>query len=116
MKINFQVHRLEFATLCQKAEENINVYMSSLREKAAKCDFGEAELNERLIEMVILSTPFEDFRKELFTKPKEFPIKDVLEKGRDYEVILALQASLSHMRSMIELWFTSCPQNMPGVW
>ena len=44
--------------------------------------------------MVILSTPFDDLRKELLAKPKGHPITDVLNKGREYEAIQASQASL----------------------
>ena len=71
VKINFRVHRLEFANLRQKPTEPTADFVSRLREKASKCEFEEAELNERLIEMLILSTPFEDFRKELLTKQRD---------------------------------------------
>ena len=98
VKINFRVHRLEFSNFRQKTDENINDYVSRLREKAAKCEFEAGELNERLIESIILSTPFEDFRKDLLTKPKEHPIKDVIEKGREHEAVLASQASLNMMK------------------
>lgn len=68
-----------------------------MREKASKCEFEADELNERLIEMVILSTPFDDFRKELLVKAKNHPVTDVLERGREYEAILASQSSLKSM-------------------
>ena len=50
----------------QKPDKQITDYISRLREKATKCEFGEGELNERLIGMVILFTPFDEFRKELY--------------------------------------------------
>lgn len=93
-KINFRVHRLEFSSYTQKPDESLSQYLSRLREKATKCEFEPAELNERLIEMVILSTPYEDFRKELLTKPKGHEISIVLERGREYEAIAASTASL----------------------
>ncbi|XP_014667285.1 PREDICTED: uncharacterized protein LOC106808892 [Priapulus caudatus] len=98
VKINFRVHRLEFFNMRQKPDEDITTYMSRLREKATKCEFVAEELHERLIEMIILSTPFDDFRKELLTKVKGHEIRQVLERGRDYEAIQASQASLSAMK------------------
>ena len=47
--------------------------------------------------MIILSTPFEEFRKELLTKPKGFEIKTVLERGLEHEAIQASQDSLKCM-------------------
>ena len=94
VKINFRVHRLELSHMLQKPEENITDYISRLREKADKCEFSKDEVNERLIEMIILSTPFEDLRKELLAKPKGHSITDVLQKGREYEAIKTSQATL----------------------
>jgi hypothetical protein len=98
VKINFRVHRLEFSNIRQRPEEQITDFIARLREKANKCDFAEAELNERLIEMVILSTPFDEFRKELLSKPAGTPISDIIERGRDYEAILASQDSINTLR------------------
>ncbi len=99
VKINYRVHRLEFSHMRQKPEETISDYMSRMREKAAKCEFSTTELNERLIEMIILSTPFEDLRKDLLAKPKGFAIADVLAKGREYEALQASEASLKSMNA-----------------
>ena len=81
VKINFHVHRLELSNLRQRQGESITEYATRIRDKAIKCSFNKDELNKRLIEMIILSTPFEEFRKELLTKPKGFEIKTVLERG-----------------------------------
>ena len=70
VKINVRVHRLEFAHMRQKAEENITDFVSRLREKAIKCKFENNELNERLIEMIIVSTPVKYLRKELLSNLK----------------------------------------------
>ena len=94
VKINFRVHRLEFGQIRQNADENITDFVSRLREKAIKCDFEEDELNQRLLESLIISTPFEDFRKELLGKSKDYKIKAAIEKGREYEAILASQESI----------------------
>ena len=71
--------------------------MSRLREKITKCEFDNAGLNERLIEMMILSTPFEEFRKELLAKPKGHQVSAVLAKGREYEAIQASEILLKSM-------------------
>ena len=84
-KINFRIHRLEFAQMRQLSEESVTSYVARLRRKAERCGFGIDELNERLIEMVIFSTKFEEFRKELMCKPNGYSIQEVIEKGRQYE-------------------------------
>ncbi len=94
VKINFRVHRLEFANMRQQPSEAITDFISRLREKANNCSFTVEELNERLIEMTILSTPFEDFKKELLVKEKGYNIQTVIERGREYEAIAASQTSL----------------------
>ena len=63
LKLNFRVHRLEYSHLMQNTDEPITTFVSRLREKASKCIFEVSELNERLIESIILSTPYEEFRK-----------------------------------------------------
>ena len=74
VKINHCVRNLEFSHMQQKPEEAISDYITWLREQADKCEFGKAELNECLIEMIILSTPFNDFCTELLAKPKGLAI------------------------------------------
>ena len=97
LNVNFRIHRLEFAQMKQKPTENITDYVSRLRGKATKCDFENEELNEWLIEMVTLSTPHDAFRRDIFTKPKGTAITDILELGRQYEAIIASNASLQSM-------------------
>ena len=94
IQVSFRVHRLEFANTRQHAGETTSDFICRLREKAGKCDFPVDELNERLIEQLVLSTPTEDFRKDLLSKPKGFPIADVVSMGRQYEAIAASQATL----------------------
>ena len=97
LNVNFRIHRLEFAQMKQKPTENITEYVSRLRGKATKCDFRNEELNERLIKMVTLSTPHDAFRRDIFTKPKGTAITDILELGRQYEAMIASNASLQSM-------------------
>ena len=74
------------------------MYISRLHEKAAKCDFEQAEMSERLLEMLILYTPYEDYRK-LLVKPKNFSLTLAIERGREFEAIIASQQSLNQMRT-----------------
>ena len=97
VKISYRVHRLEFIHMQQNADEAITDFVARLRNKAAKCEFDNVEKNERLVEMVIKCTPFEDLRKELFPKPKGFAINKVIEKAREYEALTLSQASLKSM-------------------
>ena len=97
LSVNFRVHRLEFAQLRQKPTENITEYVSRLRAKASQCDFSADELNERLIEMVTLSTPHEAFRKDILTKDKGTGMDEILQLGRQYEAIIASNVSLQSL-------------------
>ena len=101
VKISFRVHRLEFSNIRQENDENTQQYLSRLREKALKCKFEPDELNERLIEMVILSTPHEEIRKELLVKPYGYKVSDLLERAREVEAILTSQASLLSMKNNV---------------
>lgn len=86
-EVNFRIHRLQFMRFHIRQNESIDNFVTRLRTYAAKCDFEEAELHERIIELCIASTPSDDFRKELLTKDKGFKTKDVLELGRKYETL-----------------------------
>ena len=56
IKVNFRIHRLEFMKYRQRVGETI----------------AEDELSERILELVIASTPIESYQKELLDKPKGF--------------------------------------------
>ena len=55
--LSFRVHRLEFSCMHQHIEELITTYVSRLREISLKCEFEISEVEERLIENIIVSTP-----------------------------------------------------------
>jgi hypothetical protein len=48
--------------------------------------------------MLILSTPNDDFRKDLLSKPKDYKITDAIETGKEYEAIDASQISLKNLQ------------------
>ena len=51
-----------------------------------------------IIESIILSTPYKEFRKKLLTYPKGYDISKVIEKCREYEAIKASITSLTGMK------------------
>ena len=55
------------------------------------------ELSERLIETIIISTRFKEFRKEFLAKPKGHPVTSLPEPGHEYEALQASEASLKNM-------------------
>jgi len=68
--INFRIHRLQLMRFKIKSGESIDNFVTRVRTHALKCDFKEDELQERIIELVIASTPHEEFRKELLSTYK----------------------------------------------
>ena len=87
IKVNFRIHRLELSRYRQKADESIDDFVGRCRAKAKDCDFEKAELSERVIELVIKSTPFDSYQKELLEKIKGYPLEDLVTVGRRYEAI-----------------------------
>ncbi|XP_063956823.1 uncharacterized protein LOC135154503 [Lytechinus pictus] len=73
VNINFRIHRLELMRYRQKTDETIDEFVTRCRDKAKNCDFEEAELNERIMEPVIASTPSLEFQKSLLDQPKDSP-------------------------------------------
>ena len=97
VNINFRIHRLHLMQYRQQQGESTDDFITRTRTLALKCDFGETELNERLVELVIASTPHEGLRKDLLGKPKGFTIAEMLVEGRKYEALAAGQEQLQHL-------------------
>ena len=83
--VNYRVHRLQLMQFRQRADENIDDFVNRTRTIALKCDFTNEELEERIIELIIASTPHEQLRRDLLSKDKKFPLKDTLTLARTYE-------------------------------
>ncbi|KAJ8049065.1 hypothetical protein HOLleu_01628 [Holothuria leucospilota] len=99
VKVNFRIHRLELMRYKQGKEESLDDFINRCRQKAAECDFNQNEIAERIIELVIASTPFEAFQKDLLDTPKGYTVEDVLKEGRKYEAVVASRKSLSTLES-----------------
>ena len=87
--INFRIHRLQLMSFRQGANESIDTFITRARTQASRCDFTDAELQERLLELIIASTPHDGLRKELLGKPNGHPLNDALKEARKYEAIEA---------------------------
>ena len=82
---NFRVCRLKLAKTMQQPTEKLDDFINRCRQIAIKCAFETKELEERLIEQIIASTPIPEFQKELLTKKAGFKLNDTLQLGRTYE-------------------------------
>ena len=87
--LNFRVHRLHLMDYRQRTEESVDDFVTRARTQALKCEFEESELEERIIELMIASTPIEAFQRELLGKAKGYKLTDALAEGRRFEAILA---------------------------
>ena len=83
--LNFRVHRLHLMDYRQRSEESVDDFVTRARTQALKCEFDESELEERIIELMIASTPIEAFQRELLEKAKGYKPAE----GRRFEAILA---------------------------
>ena len=117
------IHRLTLIQYRQNSGETIDEFMTRSRNLAKKCQFTDMERNERLIELVIASTPYESFCKDLLTKPVGYNISDLLVDGRKHEAISAGKEQLKEMSQQnISMIHTSCsrcgtkhkPRNFPA--
>ena len=89
LNVYFRIHRLHLMQYRQKPDESIDDFVTRARTLALKCQFIDEELNERLIELIIASTPHDALRNDLYSKPKGHSIADVLTEGRKYEALSA---------------------------
>ena len=87
VNVNFRIHRLHLMKYRQTGDESIDDFVTRARTLANKCQFTENELNERLMELIIASTPYDGLRRELLGKPIGHTIRDVLKEGRKFEAL-----------------------------
>ena len=89
VNVNFRIHRLHLMKYRQTRDESIDDFVTRARTLANQCQFTENELNERLMELIIASTPYDGLRRELLGKPIGHTIRDVLKEGRKLEALSA---------------------------
>ena len=57
VNINVRINRLPFMRYRQRPEEHLDQFVIRARTLGLKCDFSDMELSERLLELIISSTP-----------------------------------------------------------
>ena len=102
VSVNFRIHRLHLMRLRQKTDETLDDFVTRARTLALKCQFTDVELNERMLELIIASTPYDSFRKDLLGKPIGYTTAETLQEGRKYEAITAGNAQLQQMARVTE--------------
>ena len=88
LNVSFRIHRLHLMQYRQHKDENMDDFVTRVRTLALKCNFTEAELSERLLELIIASTPYEGFRNDL-GQEKGHSLMTAVETGRKYEALSA---------------------------
>ena len=98
-KQNFRVARLKLHHYQQKPTESLDEFVTRCQEQAGKCDFEETEKSERIIELLVASTPIEDFQKYLLDQPKNTDLETILVQGRKYEARISNQREIKEQNS-----------------
>jgi len=93
-KVNFRIARLQLMRLTMGPEETIDTFVTRARKLGAKSKLTAGELHTRIIELVISSTPNDDFCKELLGQPETYTLKKLLEDGRKHEAIAEGKAQM----------------------
>ena len=83
--INFRVNRLTLLHYRQRPDENIDDFVVRCKTLAQQCEFGDNELSEQIIGLVIASTKYDFFRNDLLVKEKGYPLSEMIKLGRQYE-------------------------------
>lgn len=99
IRVNFRVHRMEMMTYRMLPEESTDAFVRRCRLKGKSCDFTEEELTERILELVISSTPHEALQKDLLEKAAGYTLDQLIEEGGRYEAISASKKSLQRLEN-----------------
>ena len=66
----------------QRKDKSLDDFVNRAKLQARKCEFSPAELDERLLELIIASARDIDFQKSLLGKDKGFTLQEALTVGR----------------------------------
>ena len=84
-KENFRINRLKLMTYKREAEESLDGFVSRCRRMSQKCSLTGHEQQQRIIELIIASTPTADIQKELLRKDKTLTLEETVSTGKTYE-------------------------------
>jgi len=102
VNVNFRIHRLHLMKYRQQTNESLDAIVIRARTLALKCDFNEDEISERIVGLIIASTPHEEFRRDLIGKEKGYAIAQILKEGRKFEAMMADRDRLQQMEKGLE--------------
>ena len=85
VSVNFRIHRLALMQYRQQEGESLDEFVTRARTLGQQCSFEVKDLQERIIELIIASTPMEPFRRELLGKGPDLTLEDVVKEGRQHE-------------------------------
>ena len=90
---------MELMTFRQNENETTDEFVNRARHNGSLCDFGEPELVEGIIELIVASTPHEQLQKHLLDQDKVYSLGRVLTEVRKYEAIAAGKLSLQTLQT-----------------
>lgn len=96
---NFRVCRLKLSRYSQQSDESIDTFVNRCRHLAKKCKFADKDLDSRILELLIASTPFEEFQKDLLNKDENFTLSEAIKLGRTYEATAAHSKQLQNLNA-----------------
>ena len=101
VNINFRINRLHFMRYKQRPHESLHQFVIRARTLGLTCDFNDMELSERLLELILSSTPHEEFCRDLLSRPKGCSIAEILKERRKCEALSRGNQKLQQMASEI---------------
>ena len=71
-------------TYKQEAEESLDDFVNRCRRMTQRSSLTEHEQQQRIIELIIASTPIADFQKELLRKDKTLTLEEIVSIGKTF--------------------------------
>ena len=85
VSVNSRIRRLSLIQYRQTENESLDEFVTRARTQAHMCEFTDAEMQERIIELVIAGPRMEAFRRDLLGKDTNLTLQDVLKERRKHE-------------------------------
>ena len=95
---NFRIARLKLMAYRQGPQESLDDFVNRCKLQVLKCSFTAAEMNERILELIIASTRDSDYQKNLLSQEQGFTLDNALKLGRTYEATASHIQQLNDMR------------------
>ena len=80
-------------------DESLDEFVTRARTQTQMCEFSDAEMEDRIIELVTTGSRMEVFRRELLGQDKDLTLRDVLKESRKHETVaLGTQQLLNELK------------------